>query len=1085
MVPSQATDPEELFAAWLEAREVGGAAEFSELLARHAAHAQALRRMHADWEQFAPILARVVPGSIGEVELAAGVPRPSLEDEAREPPSDDLLQRLGFRLPEDGRYRFRKVIGQGGGGVVLRVWDAKLQRPLAMKVVLGRGETRPAGDTPPVDAAALTRFVDEARIASQLDHPGIVPVHELGTDASGRAFFTMRLVRGEDLGKILERVRLGEPEWTQARLVGILARVCEAVGYAHEKGVVHRDLKPGNVMVGRHGEVHVMDWGLARAGLGARAAPHSPPLPSGVHSVRGDEREASPRSPLLTGAGAVVGTPAYMSPEQARGLHERVDARTDVYALGAMLYELLAGEPPFVPRGANVPAGLVLMRVVEGPPAPLAEKAPRAPDELVAICERAMAREPERRYGDTDALERDLRAYLEGRVVAAYESGAWAEARKWMRRNVLLTTALAAALLLLVGGLAVSLGFKLRADRNALLAEQRAADILALWAPLELRDLVEEANALWPAHPENVEHYRVWLERAERLLLDLPAHRARLQQAQLAQARRHLEIHRAQRATLESGKPALDPAPEQVGVDFELLPDDAVALNGKAWGQVNPNGGLVGPDHGDLADVAQGLVLARRALALADELAPTTRAEIRDTLAWALFWAGRGEEALAEERRAVAEARPERAAEFEQYLADLERRLSPEGLAQDALHVAELEASIVRMEAETPTQLSWTFVRSADPRWHEQLSSLVSGLEALRDPEAGLFGDATVEPFGWGISKRYAFASTIAERSVHGAEPQRLWRSAASAVADSPRYRGLVLRPQLGLLPLGPDPVSGLWEFAHLQTGERPLRGADGRLILTEDTGLVFVLIPGGTAWIGAQATDPSGRNYDPRAHGDEGPVQEVELPAFFLSKYEMTQGQWQRVTGNNPSFYGPAQEAVWSANGRPWSALHPVENVSWEDCTKVMGWLALALPTEVQWECAARGGTATPWWTGDAPATLQDRANVADRTAREAGAPWGEGAPFADGWIWHAPIGSLPSNGFGLHDVIGNVWEWCRDRYTESYESDPDESDPHRVLRGGSFVEEPAAARASMRLKQTTEPFAHGGLRPVRSVTP
>ncbi|MEZ6018494.1 MAG: hypothetical protein R3F49_25590 [Planctomycetota bacterium] len=181
-------DPETLFVRWTEEVEDGKEPDFDELLAAHPQHADELRAMHADWRHFAPILERVVPGLLASNMGLDGPALSSPGDEPRPQVTADLADRLGINLPDAGRYRFRALLGRGGGGVVLKVWDRKLHRNLAMKIVLGRGELQPSGDTPPVDAALITRFVDEARIASQLDHPGIVPVHELGTDASGRAF---------------------------------------------------------------------------------------------------------------------------------------------------------------------------------------------------------------------------------------------------------------------------------------------------------------------------------------------------------------------------------------------------------------------------------------------------------------------------------------------------------------------------------------------------------------------------------------------------------------------------------------------------------------------------------------------------------------------------------------------------------------------------------------------------------------------------------------------------------------------------------------------------------------------------------
>jgi formylglycine-generating enzyme required for sulfatase activity len=284
-------------------------------------------------------------------------------------------------------------------------------------------------------------------------------------------------------------------------------------------------------------------------------------------------------------------------------------------------------------------------------------------------------------------------------------------------------------------------------------------------------------------------------------------------------------------------------------------------------------------------------------------------------------------------------------------------------------------------------------------------------------------------------------------------------------------YQGLVIEPQVGLVPIGRDLHSGLWEFAHPRTGEIPTRGADGKLVLTEKTCLVFVLIPGGTVWMGAQADDPSHPNYDPHAVGAESPEHLVSVVAFFVSKYEMTQGQWLLCTGENPSRFDPA-----AYPGH--TLLHPVENVSYEDCRRILSRLDLALPTEAQWEYAARAGTETPWWTGADMQSLKDFANIGN---------------WHGGYNDTAPVGRFRPNGFGLHGTIGNVWEWCLDWY-KSYDQPvrvgdglrlgPEQLGARlRVIRGGSFYVTAFYARSASRIESTPENRNYDlGLRPARA---
>lgn len=355
------------------------------------------------------------------------------------------MGRLARALQTD-RYETIEQIGRGGMGVVSRVRDQRLQRDLAMKVLAAQG-----GQAATDGSASWRRFLDEAQITGQLAHPGVVPVHDIGIDAQGRAFFTMDLIRGDDFRRVIARVHdAGDTEWTLTRAIQIVIRVCEAVAYAHANGVIHRDLKPANVMVGGFGETYVLDWGLARVGAHA--------------SVPGDDEASESATGSHTLAGDVLGTPAFMAPEQARGELESVDALSDVYSIGAILYHLLAGRPPYAESGR---ARDVLERLLAGPPEPIAAAHAEVAPELIAICEKAMHRERGERYESVAALAEDLRAFVELRVVHAYEAGAVAEARKWIRRNRPLAWTGFAALLALVAGLVFSVVQKDAADAQA------------------------------------------------------------------------------------------------------------------------------------------------------------------------------------------------------------------------------------------------------------------------------------------------------------------------------------------------------------------------------------------------------------------------------------------------------------------------------------------------------------------------------------------------------------------------------------------------------------------------------------------
>ncbi len=332
----------------------------------------------------------------------------------------------------------------------------------------------------------------------------------------------------------------------------------------------------------------------------------------------------------------------------------------------------------------------------------------------------------------------------------------------------------------------------------------------------------------------------------------------------------------------------------------------------------------------------------------------------------------------------------------------------------------------------------------AEKQFHyDLLASLVERLEALANPDPGVGLVAMVE-------RRREFASSIYHESIerHAAD----WGEAIASIRnpdECPQYGGLVLAPQLGLVPIGRDPRSGLWEFAHLGTGRPPRRGLDGSLGIGEGTGLVFVLIPRGAFRMGA-VTARFGRPVRLYAYDNEFPIRSVHLSPFFISKYEMTQDQWQRLTGENPSDLGPRSE-------HHLSLQQPVENVTWHMAERAMRMAGLVLPTESQWEYAARAGTETPWWCGLDPRCLATSANVLawDGPDRDPTSV----ADWSDGFEGTAPVGSFSANPFGLHDVIGNVWEWSRDEYGPlDAPMDPQSGlflvgdSRERVARGGAY---------------------------------
>jgi eukaryotic-like serine/threonine-protein kinase len=298
------------------------------------------------------------------------------------------------------KYALLEEIGRGGMGTVYLAEDRVLGRRVALKVV----------STGASDPAAAARMLREARVIARLEHPGIVPVHDAGTLPDGRMFYAMKRVDGRRLDEVV----FGDSTTLPDRL-RVFQKICDAVAFAHAHGVIHRDLKPENVMVGPFGEVLVMDWGIAKLHeeSGARPAASSPANPSNPSNPSNPAPAAA-----TTADGTVLGTPAYMAPEQAAGRAEKVGTAADVYALGAILRFLLTGRAPFDQDAAQRRAR------GEATLAPDAlESDGGLPASLAAVAAKAMALDPAERYASVETLSAEVERYLDGaRVLAHQES---------------------------------------------------------------------------------------------------------------------------------------------------------------------------------------------------------------------------------------------------------------------------------------------------------------------------------------------------------------------------------------------------------------------------------------------------------------------------------------------------------------------------------------------------------------------------------------------------------------------------------------------------------------------------------------
>ena len=892
------------------------------------------------------------------------------------------------------RYELLKEIGRGGMGVVFSADQTSLGRKVAIKTLL-------ASNAKP---HSLKRFVSEAQLTGLLDHPNIVPVYDLELTTEGELQLAMKLLTGIEWKHLLhpetesEKTRSGEYGITDH--VKILITVCNAMAFAHERGIAHCDLKPENVMIGQFGEVFVMDWGIA------------------VDIRPQDDRDSqTARIEHHTEVRVPRGTPRYMPPELARGDGDRIQATTDVYLLGAILYEILEGTPPH--RGATLTEVLEYSTREEPPPF-----TPETPEELQAICLKALSKEPENRHASVVEFRKALEFCLESR-----------ESR--------LITRSAQELL----------------ERCRLAQQQSALDkeeLSQLYADFsESAAGFSQALLLWPENDDAakgseearyaystaaLKHGDLGLAEAQVLKLDQEAPETRALRQQITDARR-------ERRDLESASRKLR---------MVAIVAVGIILAGLTVGLVLVSNARAKTEEARQEAVALG-VKEHKAMELAEQrLADVTRlADVKRL------------ENLEKQASWLWPAYSKTIPAYRTWLHEAEQLLEHRKLHNEAL------ARFRESDRVTQRNGFWVFPTVEEQWMHDTLAELLQRMT--------VFTNGTIRD----VDDRLAFATTIYQRSV--LDHQELWDKTASEIMRSAPYQKLEISPLEGFMPLGRDPKTGLFEFADMQSGDIPVRDEEGRLQVTEDTGLVFILIPGGDFLMGAvrpSADRADGEsNVDPFAEPDEKPITRVHLDPFLISKFEVTQAQWERQMRSDPSQYGPLIET-----GR----RHPVTNVNFEDVSTFTFQLGLDLPTEAQWEYTARAGTTSPWWTGDERESLEGYANLADRgyVKQILGRPGAE--DWDDGHTLHAPIGTFPANRFGLHDVAGNVWEWCLDYYG-SYETTPlpgtglrEVSDPTiRVMRGGGWDNDALWQRSALRHKVPPEARWSGlGLRPVKNLT-
>jgi eukaryotic-like serine/threonine-protein kinase len=538
---------------------------------------------------------------------------------------------FGSATSDGQRFRVLRPYARGGLGTVSVALDVELHREVALKQILEKHAD---------DPVSRQRFIAEAEITGGLEHPGVVPVYGLGTDGLGRPYYAMRLIKGSSLKEAIDRFHKdaaqqkdpGRRSLELRKLIRRFQDVCNAIDYAHSRGVIHRDLKPANIIVGNHGETLVVDWGLAK--VVGRADP----------SIGEQTLAPSSSGSSETLPGSALGTPAYMSPEQARGDLELLGPRSDVYSLGATLYCLLTGKPPF--EGQDV--GEMLRAVQEGLIPRPSQHDPALDAALEAICLKAMRTEPENRYATPRALAEDLERWTADEPVTAWREPWARQARRWARRNRTVVTAAGASVLVALVGTAAVLAVQTRANANLRAAntDLEVANAKVTRANADLAASIEREQARFELAQEAIRAFHTGV--SEDLLLkqkEFGSLRTKLLRgaqefyrklerllggqadrvSRLALGRAYYEVGELTNA-LDSKKDALAMHGRALAL-FEELARDAPA-DAELRGEVERSYAAIASLLSSLGQKADALAATGRALAIAQDLAASDPTDI-------------------------------------------------------------------------------------------------------------------------------------------------------------------------------------------------------------------------------------------------------------------------------------------------------------------------------------------------------------------------------------------------------------------------------------------------------------------------
>lgn len=810
-----------------------------------------------------------------------------------------------------------------------------------------------------------------------------------------------------------------------------------------------------------------------------------------------------------------------MPPEQARSGNADVDTRADVYSIGVMLYQLLVDELPIPSerlRGDAEERLEVLTRFEPERPSNRLARSPRR-EAVAASCGmtlsglerrlradldwlvmRAIQKDREDRYPSVEGLAADLRRFLAGQPLSVGPPTKLYRWLKFVRRNRARITAVAALL-------ALALFFIGREVVQAADLLRKTTEIARISIAPRCSEAVAAAAVLHPAVPERLPDLDAWLATAAELLRQRPVvqealadlrSRAlpRVSQDRESDARLKPLLERRQRlatwiAALERAEAVRHGRADAVAPD--LPPGEAQLAAGeldtKAWDRV-----ALGDDPWRIrGQELLGLAYARAAVAKARGTAGEV--ECLTTLAVALFTVGLDRESESVMQEAV--VHPSNASsEIGEWVAQERAKIALVGskMAAYIAHVRDMAAELEPLIAE---RRAWRHEEPTEQFMADALRLAMYGLDDLAETNER-------------IERRRRWAMWVRAATLSHPGARHTWEDARAAIARadgevaSRDYAGVQfdLREQnvMGLVPIGMNPRTRLWEFYDLRSawdGQTdplqlpiPVHRPDGSMEVAESTGVVFVLVPGGEYWMGAQSKDPAAPCYDRFAEHDETPIR-VRLDPFWIARHELTRAQWLRLWDGEAAGASPSRNGLgvkYSGDAVAVGPTHPVESVTWTMCNELVKPWGMAMPTEAQWEFACRGGTTTPWSTGRAVETLEGFANVSDAGANDS-SHRGIPAAWSDHYTNPAPVGTFQPNGYGLFDMPGNVWEICQDAYASDpaacRDGDGLRAQPANgtcVGRGGSFQDPATAARSASRSRNEIGSTGNNiGFRPVR----